>query len=804
MSRKRAPFGLLFAVVIATGVIFASGIAGADPGEHGNPGPDKTATPIKHVVVIFQENVSFDHYFGTYPNASGGDGQPFSARPGTPAVDGLTPATDVSIPAALRHSSDLTTATANPNLSPPLRLDSSPNGLVGDAGGLETCDQDHNYSDEQQAFDAGAMDQFVQSVGTDGGSHTPNGAALCQPATVMDYFDGNSTTALWNYAQHFSMSDNSFGTTFGPSAPGAINLASGNTGVVDTAHEANSPSVASITSPPGVNINADLTPDGLGGFSLTSDAQPYWDDCSTRDAVALSGSNIGDELNKAGLSWGWFQGGFRPTPTFAAAANAPGHTNQSTSLFIPDEFSGSFTGKVTPPVSTTGLASGLGTTSNQALCDAYHPIGLALGASGTSAATAPWGFKDDYIAHHEPFQYYASTANPHHLTIATDGSGNDLLHGADSLSNVGTDTQAFAGTYGTNPQFNTPNHNYDSSDFDQLVAAINNGSLPASALPAVTFLKAPGYQDGHAQYSNPEDEQVFIANEVNALMKSPDWSSTVVFVNYDDSDGWYDHVYSGVTNPSSTIADNLTGTVKGKITTTNTPSGKCGSSGTPLAGEQGRCGFGPRLPMLAISPCAASNTIDHNLSDQASIINFIEYNWNLPAIPGSFDQALKSTDAAEGVPFDLAGMFDFSNCNQPALPLDPATGQTDLAGANLRNSNQQGADYANGNLSNSNLDGSNLQGGFLPGANLTGSSLREIDAEGSDMAGDNLTNATLQDAKLQGSNLSGSNLTNTNLRHAQLAGANVHGVTWSNTTCPDGTNSSQDGGTCVGHLQTGH
>src|ERR1700676_3472726 len=132
MSRKRTLFGLLFAVAIVTGAIFVSGIAGAAAGEHehpGPPGPGTTATPIKHVVVIFQENVSFDHYFGTYPNASGGDGQPFSARPGTPPVNGLTPATDVSIPAALRHSSDLTTVAANPNLDPPLRLDSSPNGL---------------------------------------------------------------------------------------------------------------------------------------------------------------------------------------------------------------------------------------------------------------------------------------------------------------------------------------------------------------------------------------------------------------------------------------------------------------------------------------------------------------------------------------------------------------------------------------------------------------------------------------------------------------------------------------------------
>ena len=49
-----------------------------------------TATPIKHLVVIFQENISFDHYFGTYPHAANTDGQPFHAKPGTPSVNGLT------------------------------------------------------------------------------------------------------------------------------------------------------------------------------------------------------------------------------------------------------------------------------------------------------------------------------------------------------------------------------------------------------------------------------------------------------------------------------------------------------------------------------------------------------------------------------------------------------------------------------------------------------------------------------------------------------------------------------------------
>src|SRR5262249_37715058 len=154
----------------------------------------------------------------------------------------------------------------------------------------------------------------------------------------------------------------------------------------------------------------------------------------------------------------------------------------------------------------------------------------AANPNGSEPSEAPWGYKDDYIAHHEPFQYYATTANPHHLTV-----DDSQIHGDDGLSSIGTDTQKIINGV---PQFDTPNHQYDSSDFAPPGAAINAGKLPPSALPAVTFLKAPAYQDGHAQYSNPRDEQAFIVNEVNALEKSPDWSSTAVIVNYDDSDGW--------------------------------------------------------------------------------------------------------------------------------------------------------------------------------------------------------------------------------------------------------------------------
>jgi phospholipase C len=248
------------------------------------------------------------------------------------------------------------------------------------------------------------------------------------------------------------------------------------------------------------------------------------------------------------------------------------------------------------------------------------------------------------------------------------------------LATIGRDTQSYKNGQ---PQFDTPNHQYDISDFDQLVSAIHSGQLPPSALPAVSFLKAPGWQDGHAAYSDPADEQQFIAKEINALEKTPDWAHTAVVVAYDDSDGWYDHQYPGIQNPSLSPADNLTNT-SFTVATTGT-SGQCGpkpQTSTPLGGEQGRCGFGPRQPFLVVSPFARHNYVDHNLSNLASVDNFVEFNWRLPSISGSADQVLASKDYAEGIPFDLAGMFKFRGFeHNRRLFLDPNTGQPVGGGA---------------------------------------------------------------------------------------------------------------------------
>ena len=237
------------------------------------------STPIEHVVVLFQENVSFDHYFGTYPHAANNDASEprFTADRDTPTVNGLTGAL----------------LTNNPNGVNPFRLTRAQ---------AATCDQDHDYTDEQTAFDLGAMDNFLALVPkqfcTNNDVNVPN--------EIMGYYDGNTVTALWNYAQQFAMNDNSFGTTFGPSTPGALNLIAGNTfgaksGLNSTPH------------------NKSASPGDIAGGSMISDAQPSDDLCTTRDSgfYAANSKNIGDLLNTSRIKWGWFSGGFDRTITNA-------------------------------------------------------------------------------------------------------------------------------------------------------------------------------------------------------------------------------------------------------------------------------------------------------------------------------------------------------------------------------------------------------------------------------------------------------------------------------------------------------
>jgi phospholipase C len=126
--------------------------------------------------VIFQENTPFDHYFVTYPNATNSSPtQPhFSSLSNTPSVNGITTGTGLS--------------TNNTNLVNPFHLDRT------DSVKVALCDPNHDYTSLQKSYNGGLMDKFVQSSGL-------SSKKDCDPKLVMGYFDGNTVTALWNYAQ---------------------------------------------------------------------------------------------------------------------------------------------------------------------------------------------------------------------------------------------------------------------------------------------------------------------------------------------------------------------------------------------------------------------------------------------------------------------------------------------------------------------------------------------------------------------------------------------------------------------------
>jgi phospholipase C len=255
-----------------------------------------------------------------------------------------------------------------------------------------------------------------------------------------------------------------------------------------------------------------------------------------------------------------------------------------------------------------------GTKNGLAVCGQHH-----AGLAGDDATTQ--SSDGDYIPHHSPFQYYKTTNNPHHLPPT-------------SPATVGTTDQA--------------NHNYDVTDFWNAVKAGN--------LPAVSFLKAPAWADGHPGYSDPIDEQTFVVNAINTLEKTPFWKNTAVFILYDDSDGWYDHQMSPIVQQSNVTDDALVS------------AGNCGApKANDVAGgmQNGRCGYGPRQPLLLVSPYAKVNYVDHSVSDQSSIIRFIEDNWGLPRIGGG------SRDAIAG---SLLNMFDFTLPGTHKVFLDPNTG----------------------------------------------------------------------------------------------------------------------------------
>ncbi len=448
-----------------------------------------THSPIKHTIILYQENISFDHYFGTYGHGSNG------------------------IPAGSALSYTNGTQTWGPF---------APTQLLGTTQS-RTCDVDHSYTDMIRMVNHGAMDQFLSAFSPPAQG---NDKIVGTPATTCPRFEtltppGTGATALanayytgtagdpnaplqnyWSLASQYTLADNFFQGVYGPSTPGAQWL------------------VAATN-----NTSGDPNPIG----DICND---YPASISPQDIP-----NLGAEASAAGTSWAWFQGGF-----------------------------------------------------------------------GTCTPTAVNG----YSAHHDPFQYFTSTA--------------DLNH-ADAF----------------NPNMSYPEanrHQRDLSVFDAALAGTPiSGQVPT--LPAISWVKAPQIDDGHPGYSGPALEDAFVGDLVSRLKASPYWKDTALVIAFDETGGWWDHVAPpDLGGPFANFVSgqpNLTGCQYPGI-----PGAKCGEAG-----------LGPRMPVLVISRFAKPGFIDHDLLDTASLDRWVEWNHRLPALGVWGDRDVNAGN--------LAGAFIFGD-----------------------------------------------------------------------------------------------------------------------------------------------
>ena len=323
-------------------------------------------------------------------------------------------------------------------------------------------------------------------------------------------------------------------------------------------------------------------------------------------------------LNGQGLSWGWFQGGDRPSTSFALRSRRPATPASRRARSSRTSSSAFFANQRTPANS-----------SNQALCERspgrrrarrHGPVGLQGRLHPAPRAVRLLRLDGEPAPPHAPDR--------------AEWTGH-----ARRPKKIGRDTQSYENGV---PQFNTPNHQYDTSDFDQLVAAIGKDKLPGSALPAVSFLKAPGL---------PGRPRRILGSGRRAAVRRERDQRARAHARLEEHGGH---------RPTTTPTAGMTTLQRGQEPVAvaggqpdehhvdgldHGTSGQCGED--PDHGPARRRARPVRLRAaaadLVISPFARHNYVDHNLSDQASIINLVEYNW---ACRGSAGRRTRSQAAA--------------------------------------------------------------------------------------------------------------------------------------------------------------
>jgi len=539
---------------------------------------------VKYVFVIFHENESFDHFFGTFPGANG-----LYAAPA-----GYTPANQTSSFTQRYLDTSLNTVTQSPFLMPQavqmggynsggivvpiypadlISVDHSHQGMANDlhvTGGVTANDR---YSLNQEGLTTDSSGNIVKSNGA-----APTAVTLAQKQqaeTDLSHLDCDTIPFMWSWAKNFVLFDNFHQTTVGPSTPNAIAIIAGQSGETQWAlHPNEGPSVTyanpafpnvkgATYSGPSTNTNAYVPivadPGPFPGSLKDPSAvkPPYnFDENASNPALNLTfatlplsfmGANIGQTIqgdqnpradladvqhdvftiaaNNQAVPWGWYQQGFNGN-------DAP---------------------------------------------DPYEPQG-----TGTPNATNNPSLYTGYVLHHNGPQYFGYLADNTKVL-------NNNLHGAQDFINAVT-SQTLPGNGGVF---------YLRGGYSN-----NQGLVPVDPTPGIQHAFIGN--DDHPAYSDHQISEAFAAQAISAIANSPYWNQSAIIITYDETDGFYDHEQ---VSKRSTFAD-----------------------GSILAG-------GPRIPTIVLSPWSLQGSISHQYSEHGSLIKFIDELYKLVPLATLPDEA---------------------------------------------------------------------------------------------------------------------------------------------------------------------
>lgn len=581
---------------------------------------------VKYVFVLYQENRSYDHYFGTFPGTNG----LFQTYPGADPSDPYAqPAKSFESFKSVIRNVDGSYSTISPFLIP--RTIQNVNGATVQLYPEDTYSVDHSHggyvndmhsdlaTKSHPLNDGYALDQEGLHYSTNasglGATATIENSSNVAPTSnptlqvkqegemAMAHVDCDTVPFLWQYADRFVLFDNFHQTTIGPSTPNAVALIAGQTG--DTQWVRHPSEVSASETPYAYALpNENDNPPFPGSSSDTAATKPpYGPDETSGKSTTSIGTPKAGQINLTFASLPLSLMGSQ----IASITAADEHS--STDLAdVPDDIS--VIASKNPNVSWAWYQQGYGP----------EPFdGTGYYWDGNQYTTAPE--HGAYVVHHNGPQYFGYLGD--NTTVLGNG-GSTTTVGSGTTGNI----RGLAQFY-----YDVNNNNLPAKGGVFYVRGgyyNNDGLTPID--PNTTVKRTFPGNDEHPSYSDAQISEALIADSVNAIANSKYWSESAIIITYDETDGLYDH------QPEQFRT--------------------YGPDGQPETG-------GSRIPAIVISPFAAAHTVSHVYSEHSSVIKFINEVFGLTPLADLPDEAAA---AAAG-----AGNAAFNNpSGQPQTNLGPA------------------------------------------------------------------------------------------------------------------------------------